>query len=168
MDRLDLSPAAQKVLYDGLRRNLTSRPIAHLIRRQTGQVVSDRTVRRRIAELLRQQERRAEIREHIQAFAEAMKAADWHPAEAVLALVFGLMVISPESLIRPAGDRPPRAAAPESEWDRHAWQVVRRLRSKMNCGEDLNFADADELGGLCTVDRSEIWGRFENEQPFAV
>jgi hypothetical protein len=168
MDRLDLSPAAQKVLYDGLRRNLTSRPIAHLIRRQTGQVVSDRTVRRRIAELLRQQERRAEIREHIQAFAEAMKAADWFPPEIILALVFGLVVVSPESLIRPAldprgGGRPARAAVPESEWDRHVWQVVRKLRSKMNRGEDLNVADADELGAICKLQGTKNEGGHGNE-----
>jgi len=167
MERLDLSPAAQEVLHDGLRRNLTSLAIAELIRQRTGEAVSNRTVRRRVVEVVREQERRAGIRERIEDFTEAMKAADWHPAEVVLSLVFGLMVASPEDRIRRAfetraGHRPGRAAVPELEWDRHACQIVRRLRDKLNRGENLNLADAEELGAICKLQDAKKEGGSGN------
>ena len=170
MERLDLSPAAQEVLHDGFQRNLASREIAQLIRQRTGQAVSGRTVRRRVMELLRKEEQRAEIRERIEDFTDAMKAADWHPAEVVLSLVFGLMVASPENRIqytpfalmpRP-GVRPARAAIPESDWERHAWQIVRSLRGKLNRGENLNLADADELGAICKLQGAKNEGGSGN------
>jgi hypothetical protein len=156
MERLNLSTAAQKLLQDGLRRNLASWAIAQAIEQRTGEVVSGRTVRRRLLELLRQRERRAEIRERTQDFIEAMKAADWFPAEVVLGLIFGLIVGSPADRFQVtfdarAGNRPARAAVPESEWDRHAWQIVQRLRGKLNRGEDLELSDAEELGAICKL-----------------
>jgi hypothetical protein len=171
MDRLELSSAAREVLNDGFRRNLASREIAQLIRQRTGEAVSGRTVRRRVLGLVREREQRAGIRERVGDFVEAMKDADWHPAEVVLSLVFGLMVASPEDRIRLAsealaGHRPGRAAVPESEWEGNAWQIVRRLRGKLIRGENLNLADAEELGAICKLRGAKNEGGG-NEKVFA-
>lgn len=135
-----------------------------MIRERTGEAVSGSTVRRRVRELLRERERRAGIRDRIEDFVEEMKAADWHPAEVVLGIMFGLLTVdSPESWIRiafkpRAGAGPARAAGPESEWERNAWQIVQRLRGKLIRGEKLTFADAEELGAICRVQRSKNEG----------
>ena len=79
--------------------------------------------------------------------------------------VSGRTVRASEAL---AGHRPGRAAVPESEseWERHAGQIVRRLRGKLIRGENLNLADAEELGAICKLRGAKNEGGG-NEKVFA-